>query len=94
MECASDQVTPTHVLRGLKAGDSSGATNAVILEVTTADPGQAWDPHSMSHSLQDWKEKYIHENYTKALSGKLVETVGGAHNPHLLLWECIRVEIQ
>lgn len=24
---------------------------------------------------QDWKEKYIHENYTKALAGKLVETV-------------------
>lgn len=45
--------------------------------VTTADPGRAWEPHSMSHSLQDWKEKYIHENYTKALAGKLVETVGG-----------------
>ncbi|XP_023555160.1 procollagen-lysine,2-oxoglutarate 5-dioxygenase 1 [Octodon degus] len=24
---------------------------------------------------EDWKEKYIHENYTKALAGKLVETV-------------------
>ncbi|GAB1289228.1 Procollagen-lysine,2-oxoglutarate 5-dioxygenase 1 [Apodemus speciosus] len=23
---------------------------------------------------EDWKEKYIHENYTKALAGKLVET--------------------
>lgn len=26
-------------------------------------------------SPQDWKEKYIHENYTKALAGKMVEMV-------------------
>lgn len=65
-----------------------------MYEVTTADPGQAWQPHSVSHSLQDWKEKYIHENYTKALEGKLVETVGGVHNAHLLLWEYMGVELQ
>lgn len=30
-------------------------------------------------SPQDWKEKYIHENYTKALAGKLVEMVRTGH---------------
>lgn len=51
------------------------------LNVTTADSGQVWDPRSLLHSPfpQDWKEKYIHENYTKALAGKLVETVRGSH---------------
>lgn len=52
-----------------------------MLKVATADSGQAWDPRSLFilHSPQDWKEKYIHENYTKALAGKLVETVRGSH---------------
>lgn len=52
------------------------------LNVTTADSGQAWDPPApcyILHFPQDWKEKYIHENYTKALAGKLVETVRGSH---------------
>lgn len=30
-------------------------------------------------SPQDWKEKYIHENYTKALAGKMVEMVRPQH---------------
>lgn len=37
------------------------------------EPGLRTLAHSPSP--QDWKEKYIHENYTKALAGKLVETV-------------------
>lgn len=50
-----------------------------------AGPGQARGPQPPPLPLpQDWKEKYIHENYTKALAGKLVETVrtGGLWDSH------------
>ena len=53
--------------------------------VSPSWPRQAREPH-LSHSPQDWKEKYIHENYTKALAGKMVEMVrtGGPLGTKLL----------
>lgn len=48
------------------------------MQVSPSWPRLARGPE-LPLSPQDWKEKYIHENYTKALAGKMVEMVRPQH---------------
>lgn len=38
-------------------------------------------------SLQDWEERYIHENYTRIMKDKLIETVSPSIYP-FVIWAC------
>lgn len=62
-----------------------GAAHGAECGVSPAGPGQAPGPQPASPAPQDWKEKYIHKNYTKALAGKLVEMVRTGRHPRTKL---------